>query len=424
MSDQWNTMPGMQGKQEKSSFIRETVMDDSPWASLGRKIVIDILLAVVFGLVAAFCFSFVQRHLISPSSNSPSGNISLPPEETTARSGGNSGAISSLPEGSDLKNLEQMSLALSGLNAQIQHSLVVINTTLQEDAPFPGDQALNVSSFGVILAESALEILILSPLSSTTQLSESSNLTITFSNLSTAPAYIKASDQVLDLMVLAVSVSQLDKATMDYIETLPLGNSHICGAGNAVLALGAPTDGIIQSFNYGIISHVESDYAAADNNICLLHTSMVGDTASRGLLVNLEGRLIGWISPEYMDSGTITAIGISDIRDYIENLINGKSCGYLGIEGIDLNGDQAATLMLEQPGIYILRCMENSPAVIAGLQRGDIIVSVGGQPITTMQELKILLLGLTTEQTVRVEVLRRGQDDYQSLKYDVSIERR
>ena len=79
---------------------------------------------------------------------------------------------------------------------------------------------------------------------------------------------------------------------------------------------------------------------------------------------------------------------------------------------------------LKRAGVYILHCADDSPALKAGLQRGDILIDFGGTAIRSVDDLRTVLLNYTTEQTASVIVLRKGRSGYQEISYNVPIERR
>jgi prohibitin 2 len=60
-------------------------------------------------------------------------------------------------------------------------------------------------------------------------------------------------------------------------------------------------------------------------------------------------------------------------------------------------------------GVLILGLMRNSPAQQSGLQRGDIILKFGGQPIRQVEDLQRLLSETPPHETIEIEVSRRDQ---------------
>ncbi len=438
--------PDEKSGQENRPFIRETVIQESSRASLGKKFLIDILLAVVFGVVAAFCFGFVQnRQQNSTAGTTTSQEISFAhdteapilPAPTSGPQSSNDGPTepdatrdwAAIVQGMidakalDLGDYQTLSRAIGNLKAQVDRCLVTLTATRREDS-FQSEYSFESQSFGVIVSRTETEILILAPYMSTMAISEASSLTVTFANLFTAGASIKEIDHTTDIMILSVPTSVLPEATQNYVSVIRLANSNTCFVTQPVFAFGAPAGGIMKSFDYGIITYVETGHPMVDNTARLLYTNIAGTNASLGFLVNLEGSLIGWIQPEEISGGSLTAVGITDLEDYIKNLWASKAIGYLGIEGLTLTEEHQATLNLDSSGVYILRCADDSPALNAGLQRGDILIDIGGIAIRSMDDLRTVLLSYTTEQTATLKILRRSPGGYREIIYDVPLERR
>lgn len=72
------------------------------------------------------------------------------------------------------------------------------------------------------------------------------------------------------------------------------------------------------------------------------------------------------------------------------------------------------------PGIYVTECVLEGPAYTAGIQSGDIIVSIGGRDISTMKDYQNQLETLTKDAAVTIVVQRRGIDEYKELEYQVT----
>ena len=438
---------------ESKPFIRETVINEKPRMPFWQRLILTLILALVFGAVTAVSFYFTQKFLPkeTEASQTPYDGVhfstdedpehtrtaentteetlpseTAPAETGTAPADDMSALIRSQLESHnlELKDYRRLYTVLGTLATNVSRSLVTVTATNEEKDWFQTEYTFNTRTFCVIVGITKQEVLILAPAAATVSLSESSALTVTFANLTSAGAYTKATDTTGGLAVLAVPVKNVTSGTISNISELPLGNSFACYTGQPVLAMGAPA-GYIKSLRYGMLSYVESGHAAVDNTIRVLHTDISGDENSAGFLVNTDGYLIGWIDPAYSSGGCIGAVGISDLKGYIENLTSGISNGYLGIEGLTVTADIAAQLELEEAGgVFITRCLDRGPAQNAGLQSGDIITFISDQPVTDMSVLRSYLLSMNTEQTVTVTILRSSRSRYQELTYDVKIERR
>ncbi len=80
---------------------------------------------------------------------------------------------------------------------------------------------------------------------------------------------------------------------------------------------------------------------------------------------------------------------------------------YLGVRMQEIEGGLAEALgMKEDGGVLIGQVIEGSPAAQAGLEGGDIVVKVDGSAVGTPEELRALIRGKSSGESIKVEVLR------------------
>jgi C-terminal processing protease CtpA/Prc len=87
-----------------------------------------------------------------------------------------------------------------------------------------------------------------------------------------------------------------------------------------------------------------------------------------------------------------------------------KRQGFLGVG--DLQSISVNIMAETQEGVFVGKVIENSAAEGAGLQDGDIILSVDGHSIKTPQELARRIRAITPHQIVPIEVVRESQTLY------------
>ena len=94
--------------------------------------------------------------------------------------------------------------------------------------------------------------------------------------------------------------------------------------------------------------------------------------------------------------------------------------GYLGVAVRPLTPELAeAAGLKEQKGVVIENVVEGSPADKAGVQKGDVIVSVNDQPVAAPQELTRRIVATAPGTRVEVSLVRKGK----SLKLPVELGR-
>ena len=112
-------------------------------------------------------------------------------------------------------------------------------------------------------------------------------------------------------------------------------------------------------------------------------------------------------------------LGISDLKPMIERMMNGKETAKLGIYG-----RQVGTTQREQgmpAGVYISRVEPNAPAYAAGVQPGDILISLGDSKIETMRDLEAALEKSVKGESVRLTLMRNGREKYETISVTATL---
>lgn len=116
----------------------------------------------------------------------------------------------------------------------------------------------------------------------------------------------------------------------------------------------------------------------------------------------------------------ITAYGISELKKRIEKMSNGRKAAYLGISGVDVTREAFEELHVPY-GAYITEVEMDSPSMMAGIQQGDVIVSINERKIYSYSEYTTILMQLDAGDTVEVTVMRQAQDEYKEMKFDIIL---
>ena len=99
---------------------------------------------------------------------------------------------------------------------------------------------------------------------------------------------------------------------------------------------------------------------------------------------------------------------------------NNQPRAYLGIHGADV--PQEASLESGVPlGAYIKEIEMDSPAMIAGIQSGDVITRVENIEITNYNELLNALYNTMPEEVVTITLMRQGMDAFQEMRVEVTL---
>ena len=147
-----------------------------------------------------------------------------------------------------------------------------------------------------------------------------------------------------------------------------------------------------------------------------------GSTDGSGILVNLDGEIVGIIAQSYSAKGNnvVTGIAISQIKKLIENLSNNVSRAYIGIRGQDVTEELSDKTGIPK-GVLISRVADDSPAMMAGMKEYDVIVKLGEHKVETIKQYHEQLGKYSTGDVVTVTAMRKGAEGYAEMTFDVTM---
>lgn len=272
---------------------------------------------------------------------------------------------------------------------------------------------------GVITADNGQELLILADNSIC---SDAQSWTVTFADGSSYAASLKKQDRNTGLAVFSVPHSDISSATWNAVKVSVLGNSNLMTRGEQVIALGNMF-GYADGVGYGVISSGTYKMSLYDGDCDIIATDIAAADGGTGVLLNLNGEVIGLISPDiWADRGmnTANAYAISDIKTVIELLANGQSVPYIGISGTTVTGQIQESQGMPE-GVYVIEVDPDSPAMAAGIQSGDVICEVSGQTVTNLGAYQRAVLETETGTQITIRGMRQGAEGYVEVKFTVTV---
>ncbi len=203
-------------------------------------------------------------------------------------------------------------------------------------------------------------------------------------------------DATTDLALLKIDATGLPAIT--------IGDSDALKVGEWVLAVGNPFN-LTSTVTAGIVSAKARNVGKSQNGIeSFIQTdAAINQGNSGGALVNVRGELVGINAMLYSNTGSYTgygfAIPVSIMKKVVSDL---KTYGtvqraLLGVSGMDLHNYIDQKRREDEKfdkdfgtvnGVYVAEVVEDGAAAAAGLQEGDVIVSLDGKPINKMSELQ------------------------------------
>lgn len=227
---------------------------------------------------------------------------------------------------------------------------------------------------------------------------------------------VRGIDEPSDLAVIKIDGQNLPVA--------PLGNSGEVQVGDWAIAVGNPL-GLDNTVTLGIVSTLNRSSAQAgipDKRLDFIQTdAAINPGNSGGPLLNARGEVIGINTAIRAEAqGIGFAIPIDAAKKIKDPLARGEKIPhpYIGIRMITLtpelakesNSDpNAAITVPEINGVLVEQVLPNSPAAAAGLRRGDAIIEIDGQPVTTAEQLQNIVEKSRIGQALRFKVQRGEQ---------------
>ena len=242
----------------------------------------------------------------------------------------------------------------------------------------------------------------------------SSTVQVTLKDGRTFEGRVIGTDPLTDVAVVKINASNLP--------TVRLGSSQNLIPGQWAIAIGNPL-GLDNTVTVGIISATgrsSSQVGVPDKRVNFIQTdAAINPGNSGGPLLNAEGEIIGINTAIRADAqGLGFAIPIETAQRVANQLLAKGSVShpFLGIQMAGLSPalkeqiNQESNLTITQDrGVLVMRVFDNSPAAWAGVQRGDIIQKINGEPIKEASKVQELVEASIVGSVLNLEVNRNGQ---------------
>src|SRR5579863_9506892 len=222
-------------------------------------------------------------------------------------------------------------------------------------------------------------------------------------------AKVVGTDPKTDIAVLKIEASNLPVITV--------GNSAKMQIGDAVLAIGNPY-GVGQTVTMGIVSATGRTGLGIEDYEDFIQTdASINPGNSGGALVNDRGELIG-INTAILapgsggNQGIGFAVPVNLARNVMDQIVTHGSVerAYLGVTIQEVTPAIAKAIGLNGPeGALVSDVSPNSPAQKAGLQSGDVILSMNGTQVVESNQLRMNVSMMNPGQTVHLKVFRNGK---------------
>ncbi|MGR6088431.1 MAG: Do family serine endopeptidase [Arcticibacter sp.] len=239
----------------------------------------------------------------------------------------------------------------------------------------------------------------------------SDRVEVTLHDKRTLQAKVIGTDPSTDLALLKIE----DKG----LPYLPYGNSDDVKVGEWVLAVGNPFN-LTSTVTAGIVSAKARNISILPDQQFPIESFIQTDAAvnpgnSGGALVNTDGSLIGINTAIASSTGSYSgysfAIPVNIVRKVVSDLIEyGKvQRAFIGVSIRDIDSKLAEEKGFKKlNGVYVAGLTEGGAAESAGIEEGDIILTVGGVPVNSSPELQEQVSKYRPGDKVEVAINRNG----------------
>jgi serine protease Do len=238
---------------------------------------------------------------------------------------------------------------------------------------------------------------------------EVESITVTMTDGTDYPAKLVGKDAASDLAVLKISGPK----PFPFVK---FGDSRKARVGDWVIAIGNPF-GLGGTVTQGIISAVYRNTGTGSAYDRYLQTdASINRGNSGGPMFDMHGNVIGINNAIFSPTGGSVGIGFAIPADtaapIVDKLIKGVAIerGYLGVRIQPLSDDLAASLGLaKKRGEFVQAVEPAQGAAKAGLQPGDVVLSVDGKDVTPEQSLSYIVANTAPGKRVPITIIRNGE---------------
>ncbi len=446
------------GKNDDYVFMNQVIkkkpVDKKAWA---LRIIVVLILAVCAGILAAFVFVKmvpVAENLVgadktaekvqipsgkdddsstviaASSSSSAEASSSSAPEETPAPSETVTATPTPIPSPTPLiiekpeekdyiRDYRNLYREMQNVAYESEKSLVQVIASTQEQDFFNQNYTSQAQACGVCVAETSENLYILT---NHHQLAGAEELQVALFNNTVVGAQYQGSDEETDLAVVSVAKADIGEETLGSIQVAHLDSAGGVSRGEPILVLGNPF-GYANSMAFGMVTSITNKISVIDAEYNVYLTDIEGSESGSGVMVNLDGEVIGILSAqpgEAIGSKTITAFAFSQIRGDVERLCNNEKQPYVGIRGQDVTPGTSQQSGVPE-GILVTSVVDDSPAMLSGIKEYDVITAIGDEETKNLSKYQEIISNYAPGTAVQIKVMRKGAEDYEEMQFDLQI---
>ncbi len=435
-------------QQEKDfKFIQEQVIEKKHKRAKKRigSFCITVLMAILFGLTAAFTFAYAEPGFFKflhkekednrtpvifptvipdepgPNVDPEDGKNTKPEPEVTSGEEPDEPANPVIVQKLDADINDYISIFnnIKKVSAEAEKSILTVSSIIQGKDLFGNPVDKKMETSGIIIADNNEDLLILV---SYDRVKNANSIWIEAGANQLIEARLHDYDSDINLAVLAVKLGSIPTYIRDNYSVWNLGGSYSIMVGSPVIAIGSP-NGYPNSMDIGIITSKGSTISITDNSLDLFNTSLNDNSNGDGVIVNLQGKIIGVITRNLKDNknkNINTVIGITKLQSVIEKMANQNPRLLFGVKAEDMT-EGARKEHKVDTGIYVNEVLTNSPAFSAGIKSGDIILQLDDQQIVNVSDFNKVISSGEKDQKIDVLLQRATSSGEKEITVTVTL---
>ncbi|MFX0196285.1 MAG: S1C family serine protease [Candidatus Hodarchaeota archaeon] len=296
--------------------------------------------------------------------------------------------------------LLELEKTIVGVVEKVVPSVVSVSTTRLARIDLSRVVPLQGQGSGVILADDGLVV------TNFHVVRGAQHVDVTLNNGRSLHATVVGGSAIRDLAVLKIN------SATDHLTPIEFGDSKSLKVGQFAIAVGNPL-GLGTTVTFGMVSAIDRTIKSREAFLegLIQTTAQINPGNSGGALVDTEARLIG--IPTAMipwSQGIGFAIAIDGVKNVFDELVETGTIRtpWMGVVGVTLNRGIAAHYRLPVDKGALIVQVPRGPALRAGLKPGDVIVTVDGKKVTTMEALRSRIMRKKVGDNIKLR-FNRGQ---------------
>lgn len=246
---------------------------------------------------------------------------------------------------------------------------------------------------------------------------------VTFFNGDSADARYVRRDDATGLAVLRVMAEDISRKTREAIRAADISWVEPVSQGQPVLAIGSPM-GYSDAITWGIVTSVNNNITVTDNVYRVITTNMQAGEDGSGVLLNMDGQVVGFMAQKLTDTkalGLVSCLPMTELHSLVQKLCANEELVYAGVSGQEVVASISEKTGIPK-GIWVDRVETDSPAMKAGIQKGDVIYQVGDTGVSSLRDFHEALEDSGVGEKVQIGVMRQSVEGYVEIVFDVTID--